>query len=223
MARVSAGGMTIPLVTFTTVALTVTASVAAFRSTAFRERFLFRVGAILRKGELHRLVTPLFLHGDWVHLAFNMFSFYSFSAHMEAVFGPTMIAAVYFPSGIIGNLLALASRRKRPDYSALGASGAVAGIIFASIFMLPGGSVYVFPLPVAIPAWAFALLFMVVSLYGIGRGGDGIGHEAHLGGALSGIACAIIHDHSIIQREPLLLAALVVPSVALLVWFIARR
>lgn len=221
-----AGGMAIPLVTFATVALTVAASVTAFRSAAFRERLLFQVGAILRKRELHRLVTPVFLHGDWVHLAFNMFSFYSFSAHMdhmEAVFGPSMIAAIYFPSGIIGNLLALASQRKRPDYSALGASGAVAGIIFASIFMLPGGSVYVFPLPMAIPAWAFALLFMAVSLYGIGRGGDGIGHEAHLGGALSGIACAIIHDHSIIQREPLLLAALVVPSVALLVWFIARR
>ncbi|MBN2077704.1 MAG: rhomboid family intramembrane serine protease [Spirochaetes bacterium] len=219
----SAGGMTIPLVTFATVALTVAASVAGFRFAAVREKCLFQVGAIRSKGELHRLVTPLFLHGDWIHLAFNMFSFYSFSAHMEAAFGPSIVAAIYFPSGIIGNLLALASHRKRADYSALGASGAVAGIIFASIFMLPGGSVYVFPVPVAIPAWAFALLFMAVSLYGIGRGGTGIGHEAHLGGALSGIACAIIHDHSIIQREPLLLAALVVPSAALLVWFIARR
>jgi hypothetical protein len=63
---------------------------------------------------------------------------------------------------------------------------------------------------------------MAVSLYGIGRGASLIGHEAHIGGALAGIACAIIYRPSIIFLDYILLAALTVPVVIMLIYF-ARK
>ncbi len=212
--------MQVPVFTFTTIAVTVFASVIGFRHERAYRKGIFNVGAILRGNEFYRLVTSLLFHVNWAHLAFNMFSFYSFSAHVEIAFGPAVTAGIYFASGLAGDVLSLAVNRKNADYSATGASGAVAGIIFASIFLLPGGSIYVFPIPMAIPAWAFAVIFMAVSLYGIGRGGSTIGHEAHLGGALAGIAFAVIYNPSIAERDPLLLAAITIPAAVLLVYFV---
>jgi len=212
-----------PVLTYGTIALTVIVSFAAFYNSNLFEKYSFSVSAILQDREYHRVITSMFLHINWVHLLFNMFALYSFGAPIESRFGVKIMLVIILYSAVAGSLLALAVNRKKPGYKAVGASGAVCGVIFASIFLLPGGSVIVFPVPVPVPAWLYGVLFMVISLYGIGRGGSNIGHEAHLGGALAGIAWAVLYEPSIIEKNAALLAGLTLPVVILLLYFIVYK
>jgi membrane associated rhomboid family serine protease len=211
-----------PVATYAIMGITVICSILGFGNRRLLEKNLFSVGAVLQNREVYRLLTSQFFHAGWGHLAFNMISLYSFGAVMERHFGPLFVAALYFCGALCGDLVALAIKRKNPAYAAIGASGAVCAVIFASIFLLPGGSIYIMPFPVPIPSWVYALIFMAVSLYGIGSGTSMIGHEAHVGGALAGIAWAVVSDPSIIARDYLLLAALTVPVAALLVYYMRR-
>jgi len=211
-----------PLATYAIIGVTVVLSVAGFGNARLFEKSLFSVRAVLRDREVHRLLTSQFFHAGWGHLLFNMISLYSFGTVVERHFGPLFTVALYFCGALCGDLAALAIRRKDPEYAAVGASGAVCAVIFASIFLLPGGSIYVLPFPVPIPSWAYALVFMAVSLYGIGSRTAMIGHEAHVGGALAGIAWAVAADPSIVARDWLLLAGLTVPVTALLAYYVRR-
>lgn len=211
-----------PYATYAIIAVTTVVSIIGFGNRTFFEKNLFQVRAILRGREFYRLATSQLVHANWAHLLFNMISLYSFGELMERRLGPGLVAALYASGALCGDLLALAIRRKNLDYSAVGASGAVCAVIFASIFLLPGGSIYILPLPVPLPSWMYAVLFMVVSLYGIGRGGSLIGHDAHIGGALAGIAGAIVYDPSVMFRDYVLLAALTVPVIILLIYYIRR-
>ncbi len=199
------------------IALTAWGSWLGFRDPAFRDRFIFNPTRILRDREVHRLVTSGFLHADWAHLLFNAFSFYSFGKYLELLFGSGTLLVVYFGSIVGGNLLSLYLHRHH-DYRALGASGGVCGVIFASIFLLPGGGIMIFPLPVAIPTWLYAVLFLGVSFWGI-RGQIGnIGHDAHLGGAIIGLLITTALYPAIIRHSPLLYAAVLILAAGMFVY-----
>lgn len=212
----------LPLVTYSIITVTSIVSIIGFSNKPLFEKSLFSVRGILQNKEIYRFITSQFFHVGWAHLLFNMFSFYSFGLIMEQNFGPVLVAVIYLCSALVGDLVALAIKRKNFNYSAVGASGAVCGIIFSSIFLLPGGSVYILPFPVPLPSWVYAILFMAISLYGIGRGASFIGHEAHIGGALAGIVCAVIYRPSVVHQEYILLFGLTVPVVILLIYFIRR-
>ncbi len=214
--------MSMPIATIAIIGATSIVSIMGFSNRRLVERCLFSVGAVIRNKELYRLFTSQFIHAGWGHLLFNMISLYSFGAIVERHFGSLFLAALYFCGALCGDLVALAIKRKNPGYAAVGASGAVCAVIFASIFLLPGGSVYVMLIPVPIPSWIYALIFMAVSLYGMGRESSMIGHEAHVGGALAGIAWAVVFDPSVLARDYILLAALTVPVVVLLVYYVRR-
>ena len=214
--------MDLPLVTYGIIAVTSIVSIIGFSNKPLFERCLFSVGGILRDKEIYRFITSQFFHAGWAHLLFNMFSFYSFGLIMEQSFGPGLVAVIYLSSALGGDFVALAIKRKNMNYAAVGASGAVCGIIFSSIFLLPGGSIYILPFPVPLPSWVYAILFMAISLYGIERSASFIGHEAHIGGALTGIVCAVIYRPSVVYQEYILLIALTVPVIILLFYFIRR-
>lgn len=205
--------MEVNLITFSIIAVTTIASFLAFQNSGIYERYLFSVEGILKKHEYHRTLTSAFIHADIGHLLFNMFSFYAFAADLETVYGPPAIALIFLSGALAGSLLSLVLHRKEPGYRALGASGAVCAIIFASIFLLPGGSIIVFPLPIPMPAWLYAIVFILASIYGIGRNTGNIGHDAHLGGAISGIAAAYLIFPVSVTGKPLLVAAIVIPVV----------
>ena len=191
-----------PMAPFTIaiVALTALVSYGAFNSAGVMERLLFEPGRIVRYGEYYRLVTSGFLHANWAHLIFNMFSFYSFGGRIESRFGASALLAIYFSSILGGNLLSLFLHRNH-EYRALGASGGVCGVIFAAIFLMPGGGVYIFPVPVPMPAHIFAILFVLISFFGIrGRRGN-IGHDAHLGGAIIGLAVTTLLHPEIVSEN----------------------
>jgi membrane associated rhomboid family serine protease len=198
------------------IAVTVLVSWQGFRNSAFVEKFIFSPQAILRDKEFYRLVTSGFLHADWPHLAFNMFSFYSFGKVIEWVYGPATLLAIYFASIIGGNLLSLFLHRHHV-YRAYGASGGVCGVIFASIF-LTGSDVYLFI--ISIPGWLYAIIFLLGSFYGIKNARDNVGHDAHLGGAIIGLGVTTLLYPAIITQRPSLYAAVMGLSLVMLIYLI---
>lgn len=208
-----------PIFTYIFVIVTVIITIITFRDRHLFDSLSFHVRPIQSDGQVYRIISSMFLHVNTPHLVFNMFSFYSFALYMEMQFGYITVLLITIVSGVAGNLLALLLNKNNPEYRAVGASGAVSGVIFASIFLLPGGSVFVFPIPIPIPSWLFAILFILISIYGIGRGAGNIGHEAHLGGALAGIALAVVFQPAIIHQQTLLLAALTIPVVLFILYF----
>lgn len=183
-----------------------------FSNRLFLERHIFHVRKILVDGQYTRLITSGFLHANIPHFAFNMFALYSFSQGVGMVMGILDFVVLYFGSLIAGNLLALYVHRDHPDYRALGASGAVSGVVFASILMFPDGMIGFLFLPIGIPSWLFGILFILVSVYGIRSQAGMIGHEAHLGGAMAGVVISTALVPRLLLLRPLLLAALLVPA-----------
>lgn len=161
-------------------------SYKGFEDKTFFEKYLFQMDKVLYQKQYYRLVTSGFLHGDWSHLLFNMMSLYSFSNILEDSIGPTKLLIIYFASLLGGDMLALVIHNGRGNYRAVGASGAVCGIIFAAIALFPEIKIY------TMPGWIFGVGYALYTIYGIRSNLGNIGHEAHLGGALIGLVTAII-------------------------------
>jgi membrane associated rhomboid family serine protease len=195
------------------IGITVVASLRGFADARFLEAWLHDVQRILRRGEWHRLLTSGLVHLDVPHLAFNMFSLYSFGRLVERDFGVGTFLAVYVSAVLGGNLLSLLLHR-REAYRALGASGGVCGVIYAAIFLLPGGSVYLFLIPFPIPSWLFALVYLLYSIYGIKTRLGNIGHDAHVGGAVIGLLTATALYPHIVPQNPWLYAGVMGISAA---------
>lgn len=203
-------------VTLAVIAATVAISLYAFRSPAFLVRWLFQPGPILAHRQWGRLISSGFLHGGFAHLFFNMYTLWSFGRVLEYVHGPRAFLVIYFTAIVGGNLVSLYLHKAEANYRALGASGGVSGVIFAVIFLFPGGGIRLMFIPIDIPSWLFALGFVVGSYVALrGRVGN-IGHDAHLGGALCGLAAAVFLFPEIPARRPLLFAAVVLVTGALL-------
>lgn len=205
------------IITLLLVGITTYLSSRAFKSPKLLETLVFNSIRILRDKEYHRVLTSGFIHADWAHLFFNMFSLYSFGRAIELSFGAHILLLIYLLSILGGSLLSLFLHRHE-DYKALGASGGVCGVIFAAIFLLPGGGVTIFPLPIAIPSWLYAILFIAVSFFGLRNLKGNIGHDAHLGGAISGLAVTTAIYPAIITQSPVLYLTVITLSIVLLVY-----
>ncbi|KFF05117.1 rhomboid family protein [Flavobacterium reichenbachii] len=176
-------------------------SYKGFNDGIFFEKYKFQVDRILIHKEYYRLITSGFLHVDWMHLIFNMISLYAFSELLEVNAGIINFLIIYFCSLIAGDLFALLLHKNHGDYNSVGASGAVCGVIFASIALFPGLGIGFFILPISIPSWLYALLYIIYSIYGVKSNRDNIGHEAHLGGAVIGMLIAVIlFPHSLTEN-----------------------
>jgi len=196
-------------------------SYRGFKDDWFREKYIFSPAEILRDKQYYRLITSGFLHANWVHFIFNMYSMYSFGSVIERIFGVPTFLAIYFSSILGGNLLSLYLHRYH-EYRALGASGGVCGVIFAAIFLLPGTDVMLFLIPIPIPAPVFAVLFILVSYYGLRRQVGNIGHDAHLGGALIGLAVTAVLYPASISRSPALFSIVAGLTIMLLIYTYKR-
>jgi membrane associated rhomboid family serine protease len=198
------------------IGLTVFLSYVGFVNPRFLNRYLFSSQEILRARQYERLISAGALHANWAHLIFNMFSLYSFGSAIELFVGPATFLITYLAGIVGGNLFALLLHRNE-DYHALGASGGVCGVIYASIFLLPGSSVTIMFLPIPIPAYIYAVLFMLFSYYGIRSQQGNIGHDAHLGGAIISLLAATALHPSIVPANPVLYPVVMLLAVALLV------
>jgi hypothetical protein len=151
-----------------------------------------------------------------------MFSLYIFSAGLEKYIGSAYYLVIYFASLIGGNLFSLYIHRRHGAYSAVGASGAVCGIMFASIALFPGMHIGLFFLPISFPAWMYGLAFVLYTIYGIKSRRDNVGYETHLGGALVGLLAAIAIQPSALVYNYIPILIIVIPS-AIFIYFIVKN
>ncbi|MDR6462509.1 rhomboid family intramembrane serine protease [Chryseobacterium sediminis] len=177
------------------IAITAIISFIAFNNPAITEKYKFSVGAILHKKEYIRLLSSGFLHADIMHLVFNILTLYFFAPIVIQGFGNIGFIIVYLGAILLGNFLSLYIYQKQPWYSAVGASGGVSGILFASIALIPDLKIYLFFIPIGIPGYIFGLVYFGYSVYMMlnPRAHDNIGHAAHLGGAFLGLIYAVIN------------------------------
>jgi hypothetical protein len=151
-----------------------------------------------------------------------MISLYFFSSGLEHVIGGFEFLIIYLGSLVGGNLLTLLIHKNHGDYSAVGASGAICGVIFASIALVPGLEIGLFILPLHIPGWIFGLVYVLASIYGIRSKSENIGHESHLGGGLIGMMIAILLHPSAVLINWFPIIMILVPSVVFM-YFIIRK
>lgn len=190
-------------------------SFKGFNDEYFFRKYQFHVGSI-RSGEQFRMISSGFLHVDLVHLAFNMIALYSFAPVVLEEFGNTGFLLIYAGSLIFGSLLTMVFHSNEYSYSAVGASGAVTGIIYSSILIYPGMTVGIFGV-IPMPAYIFGIVYLLYSIYGMKAKNDNIGHTAHFGGAIGGYAITLIKEPMLFQRSTLMVILLAIPIVILFV------
>ncbi len=153
-------------------------------------RFLFVPSEVAAGRNLGGMFLSNLAHADMGHLLFNMLSLYFFAPVVEYWLGGLGLLAIYAVSGVCASIFIFYFHRRNPAYRALGASGSISGVIFASIVLQPSMSLYMFMVPIPIPGPVFAVGYIFLSTYLMRRGGGGISHEAHIGGAVAGFLLA---------------------------------
>lgn len=152
-------------------------------------RLAFVPRRVVEDGEYQRLITGGFVHAGLGHLAFNMITLFFFGPILEGLLGPVRFLLIYFGAELGAHALSLVMHQHDPRYAAVGASGAISGVLFGFCLFYPLENIYIF-FALPMPAIAFAVLYVVISVYAM-RGGEGerggIAHEAHLGGAVAGL------------------------------------
>lgn len=152
--------------------------------------------------EWHRVITHAFVHADWMHLAFNMFVLYEFGRVVNgelAGLGWMGFPALYLAGIVAGAIPALQKHRHNPSYASLGASGAVSAVLLAFIVLHPTHTLLLF-FVIPMPAVLAGVLFFWYESRMQQRGRTRIAHDAHLGGALVGVAWVVLFVPSAIPR-----------------------
>ncbi len=171
---------------------------AFYGNPLYMEKFSEWPYQIVHDKKYYQVITSAFLHANFMHLFFNMFALYTFGSFLEGFFtgnfgsfdGSLYFFLIYFISLLFGSILTVIFHYNDPNYEAVGASGAVSGIVFSYIIFFPESMLYVFFIPM--PAYLFAVLWIGFSVYGMKSKLGNIGHEAHLGGAIGGVVSTLI-------------------------------
>lgn len=187
-------------VTIVIIIATVLISMRAFKDADMKYKWIFYPYKVNRENEFYRIMSHIFIHGDTMHLIFNMFVLFSFGGIMEFVFGSYFgqglgslhFILLYFLGGLAASIWPYLRNKDNPNYMSLGASGAVSAVLFASILWMPEGGIYLLFIPFEIPAWLFGILYLGFEYYMSKKGGTGIAHDAHFGGAIFGIVYVLL-------------------------------
>ena len=188
--------------TLVIVAVTVLVSWRAFNDHNLLERLILWPPAVERGRQYDRLLTYGFVHADWMHLLFNMITLWSFGTAVERAFSQMITPAGYvlfYLSAIVVSILpTYISHRRDPNYRSLGASGGVSAVLFSFILFDPWSTLIIFPIPLPIPAFLFAVLYVGYSIWMDRRGRDNVNHSAHLWGAAYGVLFTVLLEPRIL-------------------------
>lgn len=199
------------IATIVIIAANVLISLKGFKDFEFFEKYKFNVGAI-KRGEKLRMVTSGFLHANFNHLLFNMLTLFFFAPIVVAYLGTVIFIIIYLASLLLGSIISLYFHQNEHNYSAIGASGAVMGILYSAILFEP-----MMMINFIIPAWVFGLGYLGYSVWAMKQNKDNVGHDAHIGGAIGGLVLTIAFAPYLLQTSLWLVGVLILPIVVLFV------
>ena len=184
-------------------------SYKGFNDLSFFRKYEFHVGSI-RSGEQIRMLTSGFLHVDMMHLLFNMLTLYFFAPVVINHLGNFSFALIYIGSLVFGSLLTMVFHKNDYSYRAVGASGAVTGVLYSAILLQPDMMLGIFFI-IPMPAYLFGILYLLYSIYGMRAKNDNIGHTAHFGGAIGGYFITLIKEPTLVIDHSLMVILLDIP------------
>jgi len=203
-------------ITLVIIAITSIISYKGFNDKIFFNKYKFNIGAIQR-GEKIRFLSAGFLHADIMHLIFNMLTLYFFANYIIYNLGRINFLIIYLGSLLAGNLITYYFHKNQPHYSAIGASGAVMGILYSAILINPHITLGLFGI-IPVPGFVFAIGYLLYSIYGMKNNVGNIGHTAHLGGAIAGYVLTILLHPQVLQTSRMMVIVLAIPIILLFVF-----
>jgi len=192
-------------------------SMKGFNDQHFFNKNKFQIGGI-KKGEYLRMFTSAFLHADMQHLIFNMLTLYFFADYVINIVGIPIFVIIYLGSLLFGGLFSLNYHKNDLYYSAVGASGAVMGVLYAAIMLDPNIRLGFIFVPIPIPGYVFGLGYLLYSIYGMKKSIGNIGHSAHIGGAIGGFALTLLLHPDVFTTNKRMVIILAVPIILLFVF-----
>ena len=190
-------------------------SYKGFNDLSFFRKYEFPVASI-RSGEQIRMLSSGFLHANMTHLIFNMLTLWFFAPVVINHLGSFSFILVYFGSLIFGSLLTMIFHKNDYGYRAVGASGAVTGVLYSAILLQPDMMLGIFFI-IPMPAYVFGILYLLYSIYGMKAKNDNIGHTAHFGGAVGGYLITLLKQPTLLVDHTLMVILLAIPIVVLFV------
>jgi membrane associated rhomboid family serine protease len=180
-------------------AITILSSIWAFSNENAYANMILHPYSVARKQRVYTVITSGMIHNDWMHLLFNMLSYFFFAFTLEAQIGHWQFGLLYVLSLILSDLPTVYKHRNDEWYHSLGASGAVSAVIFGAILYNPLAKMMIMPIPIGIPAVLFGALYLVYCNYASKYSRDNINHDAHMFGALSGLLITIALDPHVVH------------------------
>ncbi len=176
----------------------VAASFYAWSNPTVMSNWLMNPYQIERKGQYYRFLSSGFIHADYMHLFFNMFTLYSFGGYLEAAYkyqygmqlGGVFYLLLFIVGIIVSDMPSYFKHKNNYNYNSLGASGGVSAIIYACILLNPWSQLYIYFIP--LKGIVFALLYTAYSIWMSKKGYDNVNHNAHLWGGLFGVIFMIL-------------------------------
>ena len=179
--------------------ITILLSLLAFSNDNLRGELTLHPYSVAKGEKLWTVITSGFIHNDWTHLLFNMFTYFFFAFQLEAIIGHWQFGLLYMASLILSDLPTIGKHKDDYWYRSLGASGAISAVLFSYILFNPMTKMIIFPLPIPIPAILYGVLYLIYCAYASRKSNDNINHDAHFFGALSGIMITILLYHEVIS------------------------
>lgn len=202
--------------------VTIILSWKGFKDAAFFDRYAFDINAI-KRGQHWRMWTSGWLHVDSQHLIFNMFTLYFFAPIVIQTLGSTAFLLGYLGSLYAGSWLSYQIHKKQPSYQAVGASGAVTGILYTSIALYPDMQLGILFIPIPFSAYWVGFFYMMYTFYGVIKNNDRIGHTAHFGGAIFGLILPILMTPKLVEQHLGPVALMLLPVLVFFIWAYKRR
>jgi membrane associated rhomboid family serine protease len=180
-------------------AITVLTSILAFSNENLYANLILHPYDVSRGKRIYTVITSGLIHNDWMHLFFNMLSYYFFAFNLEPILGHWQFGLLYTLSLILSDLPTIYKHKNDDWYHSLGASGAVSAVIFSAIMFSPLSKMMILPIPFAIPAVLFGVLYLIYCNYASRYAQDNINHDAHMFGALSGLLITIVLNPHVVN------------------------
>jgi membrane associated rhomboid family serine protease len=202
--------------TVSLIVITCVISIIGLKDELVLNKYSFNIEKVRIYKEYIRIISSGFFHVSAIHLIINMFVLFGFGSGLEVYAGVPKYFLIYFGSMIGGNLLALIIHKYNSGYSSVGASGAISGLVFATIALFPGLSIFF------LPGWVFGLAYVLLTIYAIKSNRTDVGHAAHLGGGLIGMSLGILMFPHVLQTNWLPILAILLPGLVLIVIMVRK-